>query len=472
MKKQVFNPYLPGWEYIPDGEPKLFDGRVYIFGSHDAANGTRFCMNDYVAWSAPETDLSDWRYEGVIYRKEQHPHNGDELPDFWAPDVVRGTDGKYYLYYSVANSSIISVAVCDTPAGAYVYLGDVHEPDGHVAGSDPEDYFEFDPAVLVDTDGRVWLYSGSGQKSNERWGHPVVGCFVRELEPDMITIKSGPCIVLRADWDLKKPSFFEGASIRRIGDLYYLVYPASNMTGLNYAISRYPDRGFRHMGIIHSTSDVGYKGITIRDSRFPLGNNHGGIVQAAGQWYVFDHRMTNHTMFSRQGVAEKIEIAEDGTIEMVEATSCGLNDGPLAGKGVYPAYIACNLMAGGLIRVPGPLTGPYIHQDEPDYDPDAPSGEEPQPYIAGIAGGSRIGFKYFDFQDTSKITVTMRGKGIGDLIIQTEENGGIAGTIKLRMDTQEWTKYSADMFAGEGEKGLFFTFKGQGNLEMLDFEIE
>ena len=69
MKKQVFNPYLPSYEYIPDGEPRVFSGRLYIYGSHDRFNGDVYCANDYVCWSAPEEDLSDWRYEGVIYKK-------------------------------------------------------------------------------------------------------------------------------------------------------------------------------------------------------------------------------------------------------------------------------------------------------------------------------------------------------------------------------------------------------------------
>ena len=59
MKKQAFNPYLPSWEYIPDGEPYVFGGRVYIYGSHDMYNGHVFCLGDYVCWSAPVDNLGD-----------------------------------------------------------------------------------------------------------------------------------------------------------------------------------------------------------------------------------------------------------------------------------------------------------------------------------------------------------------------------------------------------------------------------
>ena len=77
MKNQAFNPYLPSWEYIPDGEPHVFGDRVYVYGSHDYFNGNVFCLGDYVCYSAPVTDLSDWKYEGcsVKEKKYDQPRN-------------------------------------------------------------------------------------------------------------------------------------------------------------------------------------------------------------------------------------------------------------------------------------------------------------------------------------------------------------------------------------------------------------
>ena len=77
MKRQVFNPYLPSYEYVPDGEPHVFGERVYIYGSHDRFNGKRFCEENYVCWSAPVQDLTDWKFEGEIYRKEQDEYVAD-----------------------------------------------------------------------------------------------------------------------------------------------------------------------------------------------------------------------------------------------------------------------------------------------------------------------------------------------------------------------------------------------------------
>lgn len=65
--EQIYNPYLPLYEHIPDGEPHVFGDRLYIYGSHDLACGKSFCEDNYAVWSAPVDDLRDWRYEGVSY---------------------------------------------------------------------------------------------------------------------------------------------------------------------------------------------------------------------------------------------------------------------------------------------------------------------------------------------------------------------------------------------------------------------
>ena len=114
--------------------------------------------------------------------------------------MVRGTDGRYYLYYSVANTSITSVAVCDKPAGKYQYLGDVHFPDGRVYGSKPEDWFSLTQPFWWMMTGGVFLYVGSGQKSNGQFGHEIKGLFVMELSSDMLTIISEPTIIMPAEF--------------------------------------------------------------------------------------------------------------------------------------------------------------------------------------------------------------------------------------------------------------------------------
>ncbi|MBR3636786.1 MAG: family 43 glycosylhydrolase, partial [Lachnospiraceae bacterium] len=219
MKKQVFNPYLPIHEYIPDGEPHVFGDRVYIFGSHDKEGGYTFCMLDYVTYSAPVDDLSDWWYEGVIYRAEQDPQY-PKLKYMYAPDVVCGNDGRYYLYYSMAGDygyggyvGPMSVAVSDKPEGPYEFLGFVRNKDG----SPMEKYVCFDPAVMND-DGVIRLYYGTqygidgseevqreetfenslmemfGKTREEIRSYPdnINGPVMAVLNDDMLTVKEEP----------------------------------------------------------------------------------------------------------------------------------------------------------------------------------------------------------------------------------------------------------------------------------------
>lgn len=131
------NPFLPLDTYIADGEPHVFGDRVYLFGSHDQAGGDTYCMLSYEFWSAPVDNLESWSCKGTSYRADQDPQYGEKLKYMYAPDVVQGNDGRFYLYYCMSGEKgvggygqQISVAVCDTPDGNYEYYGCVRNPDG------------------------------------------------------------------------------------------------------------------------------------------------------------------------------------------------------------------------------------------------------------------------------------------------------------------------------------------------------
>ena len=201
MKQPALNPFLPSYEYIPDGEPRVFGDRLYLFGSHDAFNGGFYCQNDYVCWSAPLSDLSDWAFEGTIFRYTQDPlHLGAKDHLLQAPDVIQGIDGLYYLYYSMASTDSISVAVCSTPAGAYEFYGHVHDQNGALLGKRPGDYLQFDPALYLEN-GRVFLYSGICPRDTGFWKSmgleipTYAGPMVTELCADMVTVKKEPRVI-------------------------------------------------------------------------------------------------------------------------------------------------------------------------------------------------------------------------------------------------------------------------------------
>lgn len=74
MNPPAMNPYLPLTAYIPDGEPRVFDGRLYVYGSHDLAGGEKgFCPGDYEVWSAPVDDLGRWTCHGVSLARSAVP---------------------------------------------------------------------------------------------------------------------------------------------------------------------------------------------------------------------------------------------------------------------------------------------------------------------------------------------------------------------------------------------------------------
>ena len=261
MKKQVFGAYLPGYEYIPDAEPHIFDGRLYIYGSHDRFNGAKFCMNDYVCYSFPLDGLSDWRFEGVIYRKIQDPDNATGRLELWAPDVAKGPDGRYYLYYCLAEHPQIGVAVCDTPCGKFEFLGHVCGKNGEIIGRRAGDTQPFDPAVFIDEDRRIWLYSGSGPRIRRHDRQKKKASVCMELEPDMLTVKTEPAPLVPTVHNAEGTGFeghefFEASSMRKFGGRYYFIYSSVQMHELCYAVSDLPNGGFVYGGVLISNGDI------------------------------------------------------------------------------------------------------------------------------------------------------------------------------------------------------------------------
>ncbi|MBQ7227231.1 MAG: family 43 glycosylhydrolase [Clostridia bacterium] len=476
-KQQVFNPYLPSWEYIPDGEPHKFGDRIYVYGSHDKFNGKTFCMNDYVCWSAPENDLSDWRYEGVIWRKEQDPMNPKAKHSMYAPDVCQGPDGKYYLYYFCDYMGVIGVARCDTPAGQYEFVDYVHYADGTRLGKKKGDIFQFDPGVYVEGD-KVYLYTGFCPTFYPFFltgGKPISreGAVVTVLKPDMVTVDVDPkylkarCKRNSAGTPYEGHEFFEAASMRKIGDKYYFVYSSFLGHELCYATSDKPDGEFEFGGTIVSIGDVGLNGVKgVKDAKNYTGNTHGSIVEACGKYYIFYHRQTNRHCFSRQACAEEITIKPDGSIDQVEVTSCGLNGGPLKGVGEYEARIACQLYSAKGCRFYSVFKGgegihPYFTQTGEDRESD---GDQ---YIANIRDGSVAGYKYFDFDGAKSLTVSVKGNGVGKFTV-TDENGNVVSIVSITAQ-KDYKDFTADLNVSDGTHALFFKYEGKGRIDFNKF---
>ncbi len=509
MKKKAYNPYLPSYEYVPDGEPHVFGDRIYLYGSHDRAGGADFCLNDYVCYSAPLDDLTDWKYEGVIFQKEKDPRNQNIPADapkpkggfaapkkyteadlnpagihaLFAPDVAQGPDGRYYLYYCFDCLREIGVAVCDTPAGEFQYYGMVQHEDGTPLGNREGDTIQFDPGVYVEEDGTIYLYSGNApMKAKDDDGDKA--SLVMTLKPDMLTIDQEPkplipTVLNSQGTGFEGHEFFEASSIRKINGTYYFVYSSINSHELCYCTSQYPDRDYVYGGTLIDNGDVYLDGREAKDAVMNIGNTHGGIECVNGQWYVFYHRQSNRTQYSRQGCAEKITIAGDGSITQPEITSCGLNDGPLEGTGTYPAYICCHLTGKHGTTFSHPLAMgnrfPYLTQEVPDMTPEqfeASDLSEPVQYIANISKGTTAGYKYFHFTSGQKtLTLELRGKCKGEIAIGTTPKGSELGTMEVKIKSDTWTTVSGQIQTKEGTAPLYITFLGSADCDMRSFTI-
>ncbi len=462
MKKQAYNPYLPSWEYIPDGEPYVFDGRVYVYGSHDYYNGHVFCLGDYVCWSAAIDDLGDWRYEGVIYPKTADPLNREGKMCLYAPDVTVGPDGRYYLYYVLDHVSVVSVAVCDTPAGEYQFYGYVSYPDGVRLGERAGDEPQFDPAVL--TEGEItYLYTGfcgPGDKTR-------TGAMVTVLDRDMLTVREAPRILAPGceyseGTGYEGHAFFEAPSIRKRGDTYYFIYSSQVMHELCYAVSSSPTKGFEYKGVIVSNCDLHIDSYKPADLPAAYGaNNHGSIVQVGEKWFIFYHRHNNGTWYSRQGCAEEICFDGKGDIAQVEMTSCGLNGKALEGKGEYPAYLACNLFTQEPSVYVGGDRFPKIMQDGRD-------GDELDGYIANMTDSATAGFKYFDCRNVKHFSITVRGYADGVFEIRRKWDGEELARIQVEY-SNVWETYTVDLCMPDGIQPVYITYRGGGNASLKSF---
>lgn len=470
---QAFNPYLPSWEYIPDGEPHVFGDRVYVYGSHDRFRGHVYCLNDYVCWSAPVCDLGNWRYEGVIFRKTDDPLNRDGHANLFAPDVTRGPDGRYYLYYVLDKQCCVSVAVCDSPAGKYEFLGYVRHADGTLLGQRAGDEPQFDPGVLTEGE-HTYLYTGFCTPGDTSRSGPMVSVLAR----DMLTVIAEPVFIMpsqpySAGSGYEGHEFFEASSIRKFGDTYYFVYSSIVMHELCYATSKHPCHGFTYGGVIVSNNDLHISSYKPADKPMYYGaNNHGGLEMINGQVYIFYHRHTDGTNFSRQGMAERVTLEPDGSIHQVEMTSCGLNGGPLAGRGTYPAHIACNLFykKDNMYSGGSGDNGFWLDGCYPKITQDGRDGDEEPAYIMNMTDSATCGFKYFYCDGVKQVSLRVRGYCGGEFEVKTAWDGAVLGRIPVKY-TNVWTDYSAPIEIPDGVNALYFTYRGPGSAALLSFTL-
>ena len=369
-----------------------------------------------------------WLYEN---------HQGDVL---YAPDVtVRMENGKkvYYLFpNNQAGGRKNMIAKSDRPDGPFeVCNWDPQNPSRTVG------VLDFDPAVFVDDDGKVYGY----------WGFER--SYGVEMDPQtMATVKPGTEIVtdmVSARDQEGVFRFFEASSMRKIKDKYVFVYsrwteegefglPSTNYT-LAYAWSDSPLGPFTYGGTI-----IDGRGRTVNpegkiiETATPGGNTHGGILEVGGQWYVFYHRQCGTDEFSRQAMVAPINVdVTEGpggkvVISEGEYTSEGFATDGLDPLKKYSAGIACWYTGPEPARQAYPRfihSGSYIKPLRPAVE------DCKDPYdlkvnsnlVVNNTNGSIVGYKYFNFDKTNGADGLKLELGILP--------EGIDGTIDIMVDS-------------------------------------
>ena len=453
----VGNPYMPLWEHIPDGEPYVFEDpdqpgkyRVYVYGSHDNLVDA-YCGRDQVVWSASVDSLNKWRYDGVILVVDKNakgePFDSAGTADvLYAPDVTLVTDKDskktYYLFPNDQTGYRNGlIAKSDRPDGPFEVCNWSKDDPNKVDG-----VLQFDPAVFVDDDGRVYGY----------WGFER--SYAAEFDPEtMATVKPGTKIVedmVSGRNQEGRFKFFEASSIRKIKDKYVFIYsrftedgefglPSSNYT-LAYAYSDNPLGPWTYGGtIIDGRAREKDEQGNVIASATPDGNTHGSICQINGQWYVFYHRHTGTDEYARQAMVAPIEVkVEEGKGGKVEISEGEYNSQGFALNGLDP--FECH-SAGIACWYTGPKPAVHEWPNNTFYGSYVASGygtddKFDAPYdiknntnrVVNNTDGSIVGYKYFYF-DAERLDNPFNLELWLSLIPE-----GVDGTIEVMLD-RPWT---------------------------------
>ncbi|MDR1003417.1 MAG: glycoside hydrolase family 43 protein [Prevotellaceae bacterium] len=283
--------YLVPNDYMADPAVHVFNGRLYIYPSHDWEsgipendNGDHFNMKDYHVFSTDDPMTGEIIDHGMVLSTDDIPWAGRQL---WDCDVAE-KDGKYYMYFPLKDKNDtfrIGVAIADRPEGPFV-----PQPDP-IRGS-----YSIDPAILCE-DGKYYMYFGGlwgGQLQRYRDNksleaatfpaddEPGIPARVVRLSDDMLQFAEEPKPVVVVD-EQGKPltagdntrRFFEASWMHKYNGKYYFSYSTGDTHQLCYAIGDNPYGPFTYQGVI-LTPVVGW-------------TTHHAIVEYKGKWYLFHH---------------------------------------------------------------------------------------------------------------------------------------------------------------------------------------
>lgn len=447
------NPYLPLWEHLPDGEPRVFEDpdnpgkmRAYIIGSHDLTY-TAYCGNDIRMWSAPVEDLSQWRDEGPIF---SYYVNG-KWDTMYAPDLVEVKDkqtGKktYWLYpHSRGWGRVAMVCKGDRPNGPFTPVNLNGDGTKCVDGS----YIDFDPSVFVEniTDKkdpdfekgyRAYVFYGFRHSTayeldqdnmyGVRPGTKMHDYFIPASERygEIRDPKGTEYPALYKGQNPGDFNFFEASSIRQVGNKYVMVFSGysgpdyglgSTNSALRYAFGDSPLGPWRSGGVlVDSRGVVPNEDGTHLEGRNFAHNTHGSLQEINGQWYVFYHRPPRCFGNARQAMVapvkiewDKKSVADGGKVRIVAYDPYAKNNEWTASATDGTKYTGAEVTSEGF-QIFG--LDPYKYYSAGiacyvtgnDWMQDNFDNWNNSMDLAGVTNRGIVGFKYFGFGGLAKDT--------------------------------------------------------------------
>ena len=428
------NPILPPtWDlFIADGEPHVFDGRMYIFGSRDYYDGldrqgwSDWCSENYhVIWS---DDLVHWTDAGEALDIKDIPMGikGDGKKRLWAPDVFRDpVTGKYHMT-ACTNNSDVFILDSDAPEGPYtnprtITLG------GKSMGR------ETDPGVLVDDDGKVYI--------------ALPTFIIGQLDPDgYSTILPGTVLDMNPSLPTDNEPF-EGPSLRKRGDTYYYIYIQNHG---KKSVMAAPTR----MAYLTSKDPLGpyeYQGLIVSNHDYPnSGNIHGSFEEFGGKWYVQYHKAIPGLRCTRVPNLEPMEFDEGGLIPKVLMSTSGVRGAFRPGDRVQ---------AGGAVEYSTGRDGSLVKLRAVESNGFSSLRMTGYPYVSFSETGQWACYRWFDMtRKAKKLEARVRSNGPGGVLEfrKGSPDGEVLATVEVPSTKGKWKTVKAPVRVSGSAKETIF----------------
>jgi arabinoxylan arabinofuranohydrolase len=418
--------------YTADPAPMVYNGKVYLYTSHDEDESTWFTMNDWRLYTTE--DMVNWTDHGAALSYKEFDW---AKMNAWAPQCIE-RNGKFYMY--VPNTTregkgAIGVAVADSPYGPFI------DPLGKPLVSNSN--ADIDPTVFIDDDGQAYLF----------WGNPV--CYYLKLNEDMISydgeIKQIPNTIeafgkREGKANEQRPTTYEeGPWMYKRNNIYYLFFAAGPISEhIGYSTSKNIEGPWKYQGVVMPTQGGSF-------------TNHPGVIDFKGKSYFFYHNaaLPGGTGFTRSVCVEELKFNKDGTIIPMNMTE-------------------------GIKQSLSPLN-PYAKTEAETI-----SWSEGVKSMKNDVVGNFITAKYNDaYTKVKEVDFRKEGASKFTARIGTTHNGNVAmeirldskdgellGTVNIPMTggNDRWALQTIDVKKVSGIHDIYFVFKGKAKTDILYFD--